>query len=72
MSQTFNSFSALAKAMGITVKPNKAKNAREIKCKICGSPMQRVEGSNVILCTGMVKNKEGKEQPCKNFILANK
>ena len=72
MSQTFKSFTELGNAVGVKPSQKKAKTEKTIKCKVCGSDMHRIPGTNVIACTGKVKNKEGTEKPCKNFILVSK
>lgn len=49
-------------------KPRKRK-PKEFKCRVCGSPMIIVEGTNIMTCSG---TKSSKEKPCKNFYLFSK
>lgn len=47
-------------------KPRRKRKPKTYKCKVCGSPMEIIDDSNIMICTG--KNlKEGKT--CKNFYL---
>ncbi len=71
MSQIFKSFKDVSDALGFQHKEKKSKpkEEKEIKCKICGAPMRKVPGTNLIACTGEVKTKEGGLKPCPNFIL---
>lgn len=71
MSQTFKSFKEYGDAMGVHPKSKKSTTEKTIKCKICGSEMHRIAGTNIIACTGVSTNKEGKEKPCKNYILTH-
>ena len=68
----YHSFTEAFAAMGYSVKARQPKPEKEIKCRVCGSPMVRKAGTNVLVCTGMVTDEEGKEKPCKNFILWSK
>lgn len=55
-----------------------AKSEKPRKCRICGSEMEHIVGSNVYVCHGMktVPDKDSnikgatKEVPCTNFALA--
>jgi len=69
--QTFKSFADVQKALGFKskIKNEKPKEEKVIKCRICGAPMKRVPGTNIVACSGEIKNKEGGTEPCKNFIL---
>lgn len=59
----FDSFAALGAAMGFKEPQRKTPKAK--KCSICGGTFRQVEGTNVLLCTGTVKNKDGVSEPCK-------
>lgn len=54
----FNCFSDYGKFRGI--KPRQPKTPAEVKCKVCGSVMRHVPGTNVFVCTG--EDNDGK--PC--------
>lgn len=73
MSQTFKSFKDVSDALGFQQKEKKSKprEEKEIKCRVCGAPMRKVPGTNLIACTGSKVDKEGHEHPCKNFILVD-
>lgn len=45
----FGSFAEVAAAMGI--KAPKGKAEKPCKCQICGTPMRKVDGSNVWVCS---------------------
>lgn len=70
MKQTFHSFKDAFASMGYKAKEQK-KTEKEFKCRVCGSPMIHIPGTNVIKCTGTSTDEEGKEKQCKNFILLN-
>lgn len=66
----FSSFADLASAMG--VKPRKVDEARRkaqqeklCKCAKCGGQMERLGGSNVLICRQEVE-KDGKKNVCGN------
>lgn len=70
--QTFKSFADVQKALGFKSKEKKntePKEEKEIKCRVCGAPMKKVPGTNIIACTGEVKTQEGGTKPCENFII---
>lgn len=69
--QTFKTFSDVKSALGFTSKPKEKqpKEEKEIKCRVCGAPMKRISGTNIIACTGEVKTKEGETKPCENYII---
>lgn len=66
--KVFSSFSALGKALHIT-QPD-APTPKEKKCRKCGAVMTQIPGTNVALCPGMVKDKDGNEKPCGNRAFA--
>lgn len=39
-------------------KPRKRGRGKQFKCHICGSPMIRIEGTNVMACSGEGKDKK--------------
>lgn len=85
MIKTINSFAALGEAwnkthygqVSLEPKPTKEKPR---KCRICGADMERINGSNVYVCHGMIEkskptedNPDAKEQvACGNFALSKK
>lgn len=71
MSQSFKSFQEVSKALGFKIKPAKPKEEKEIKCRVCGAPMKRKPGTNIVICTGEVKTKDGGTKPCENYIILN-
>ena len=75
MSETCKSFKEVQQKLGFKPRKQKKntepKEEKEIKCKICGAPMRKILGTNTIVCTGTVKDKEGNIKPCGNFILTN-
>ena len=68
MSQTFKSFKEVAQTLGVKLKKEQPKEEKVIKCRICGSPMRHISNTNVYVCDGMKKGKDGKEIPCENTI----
>lgn len=58
------SLNALQKALvgvGLAEEPKSRKpRHKKYKCRICGAPMQFVEDSNIMVCTG---------EKCKNYYL---
>jgi len=65
--QSFNNFADAAKAMGVNVKPSKKpKKEKVVKCRICGTVMERVPNTNILVCKGEVE-KDGVKEPCRNF-----
>lgn len=66
---TYKNFKDVALALGYTPKTQEPKPEKEIKCKKCGGVMIHTPGTNVVTCTGIYKDKDGSEKPCKNFIL---
>lgn len=64
---TLNSLSCLSKAFNIPEKQPKYPKSR--KCFRCGGNMRHIEGTNVFVCTGTTKNKDGKEKQCMNRLL---
>lgn len=47
-------------------KSRKPRKQKVYKCKVCGSPMERVEGTNIMYCSSS-NLKAGKT--CKNFYI---
>ena len=58
---TFNSFSALADALG--VKAPEKREPRPVKCKVCGGEMTRAGNSNVWVCNNEVEKKVTRNSP---------
>lgn len=63
--ETYYTFEDAAKAMGINVKKPKIKT-KQVKCRKCGSIMEQVPGTNVLVCHGEIE-KDGVKTPCNNF-----
>lgn len=64
-----NNFDDMAKLLGI--KPvKKKKKEKVVKCRVCGSVMERVPNTNILICNGEIE-KDGEKQPCKNFTYTN-
>lgn len=59
-----NSLEELGKARGIA--PKQAKEPKPRKCFRCGGEMHHIDGTNVFICTGTTKGKDGKEKKCMN------
>ncbi len=84
MKYAVNSLAALGAAWNAIhdaehqVGPVVQKDEKPRKCRICGSEMEHIAGSNVYVCHGMktVPDKDSevegatKEVPCTNFALA--
>lgn len=68
--ETVNSFEAMAKLLGIKPAEKKKKKEKVVKCRICGTPMERVPNTNILVCKGEIE-KDGVKQPCKNFTYTN-
>ena len=68
-SRKLNSLSDLGKAWGLKEKKQQPKEIKVRKCFRCGGEMRYIEGTNVIVCTGTKKDKDGIEKPCMNRIL---
>lgn len=69
--KVLNSFADLGKVWGIT--PKQQKEPKPRKCFRCGGEMRHIEGTNVFVCTGTKKDKDGKEKQCMNrLIVGNK
>lgn len=66
---TLNSFEDLSKACGLPQKQPKEQKPR--KCFRCGGDMRQIDGTNVFLCTGTKKDKDGKEKQCMNRLIVN-
>ncbi len=64
---TLNSLSDLGEAWGIT--PKQPKESKPRKCFRCGGEMRAVEGTNVFVCTGTKKDKDGKIKQCMNRLI---
>lgn len=58
------------------VKPRKQKEAKIHKCRKCGAPMQIIEETNVMVCTGEIETKsaegESRTVPCNNRFIFTK
>lgn len=65
--RSVNSFEELAKAFGFA--PAKPKAPKPRKCFRCGGDMRHIEGTNVFVCTGTKKDKDGKEKQCPNRLI---
>lgn len=65
--RTLNSLAELGKAWGIA--PKQAKEPKPRKCFRCGGEMRHIEGTNVFVCTGTTKGKDGKERQCPNRLI---
>jgi len=64
---------AFVKAGFKPLKPKKARNPKDIKCRKCGTTMERVENTNVVICPGEIEIKgtdgEIRTAPCNNRII---
>lgn len=67
-SKKLNSLSELGVAWGLA--PRQHKEPKPRKCFRCGGEMRHIEGTNVFVCTGTKKDKDGKEKQCMNRLLA--
>lgn len=68
---TFNSFAALADALG--VKPKEQREPKPVKCKVCGGEMTRAGNSNVWVCNNEYEktDKDGNKKmvKCGNYTI---
>lgn len=69
-----HTFKEYAEVKRIKVKSRQSK-APAVRCKACGAPMNKVEGTNIFVCTGKVTktNKDSGESfevPCGHFYLS--
>lgn len=69
MSQTL--LEAFEKAGYKPPKARKAHKDKPVKCRKCGSIMQKVEQTNLLLCPGEIEVKDSVTIPCDNRIILN-
>lgn len=65
--KTLNSFADLGKVWGLA--PKQKGESKSRKCFRCGGEMRHIDGSNVFVCTGTTKGKDGKEKQCTNRLI---
>ena len=67
----FTSFQEFAAYCGIH--PSVPRSARRQNCRLCGSVMREIPGTNVMVCDGEMKNQEtGKVVKCTNVVLRSR
>lgn len=64
--KTLSSFADLGKTLGLS---SRQKSPKPRRCFHCGGEMRHIEGTNVFVCTGTKKDKDGKEKQCMNRLL---
>lgn len=67
--KVLKSFTDLGKVWGVAPKQKNEPKSR--KCFRCGGDMHNIEGTNVFVCTGTTKAKDGKERQCPNRLIVN-
>lgn len=61
-----HSLAELGPALGVS-KKKRDESQREKKCKVCGTVMQNIPGTNVFVCNGTTEEKK----PCSNYALSS-
>ena len=65
--KVLNSLADLGNACGVST--HKKAEVKPRKCFVCGGEMRNIPDTNVFLCTGTKKDKDGKEKPCVNRLI---
>ena len=69
MDKVFYNFKDVADELGYKLKMPKSPKEKIWKCSYCGGEMKKIEGTNIVKCTGTVKDDNGNDAPCRKFIL---